>query len=397
MALNIAFVIETSGGGSGRHLLDLAEGLIGRGHNVHVIYSQVRAEARFEAALKSIDGVQVASVPMRRSPHPSDITATLAISRYLRKYGPFDLVHGQSSKGGALARLAVHDRRTARVYTPHCFRTLDPELGRLGHLIYGSAERLLAHWSEAIICVSPEELGHAVAQGFPRQKLHMILNGVRPLDVSHRDRLRAQLGLRNGEVSIGFLGRYVPQKAPERMIELAASLGSELPPWRLAMVGEGPLEESLRARARSAGIEHRIVWGAGDMGPAAMTAFDVFAMPSAYEGMPYVLIEAAAAGLPIVASNVGGARAVVSEGENGAIVRNWDPAQFSHQVARLVREKELRQKMSEASLRKAQGLTIDTMIDQTLIVYERCLASRRSSAPPTAQKPGAIAAGKNGL
>jgi glycosyltransferase involved in cell wall biosynthesis len=128
-----------------------------------------------------------------------------------------------------------------------------------------------------------------------------------------------------------------------------------------------------------------------------MSAFDTFAMPSAYEGMPYVLIEAAAAGLPIVASDVGGARAVISEDENGFIVRNWDSAQFCAQVSRIVRDADLRQKMSAASRLKAQALTIDTMIEQTLAVYDRCLANRRSRAPQTANQPSTIAAGKNGL
>jgi glycosyltransferase involved in cell wall biosynthesis len=398
MPMNIAFVIETSGGGSGRHLLDLAAGLIQRGHSVHVIYSTVRAEARFESELKAIPGIKVASVPMQRSPHPSDFSASAAIAAYLRKHGPFDIVHGQSSKGGALARLSVRDRSTARIYTPHCFRTLDPELGRVGHLIYGSAEWVLGFLGDAIICVSPEELDHAVSRGFSREGLHMVFNGVKPLDLSQRSQIRSQLGIPDSEVCIGFLGRYVPQKAPERMIDLAASLAATtLPPWRVAMIGEGSLEESLRLRAKESGVLDKIAWGPGAMGPRAMSAFDIFAMPSAYEGMPYVLIEAAAAGLPIVASDVGGVRAVIAQGENGAIIRNWDPKEFAAQIARLVADTPLRQKMSAASRQKARAFTIDTMIDQTLAVYERALSARRSPDARKAREPNAVAAGKNGL
>jgi glycosyltransferase involved in cell wall biosynthesis len=362
-----------------------------------VLYSLIRAEARFEAALKAIPGLNITTVPMRRAPHPSDITACTSIANYLRKHGPFDIVHGQSSKGGALARLAVRDAATARIYTPHCFRTLDPELGRLGHFIYGTAEWFLSFLSEAIICVSPEELEHAVAQGFPRAKLHMVLNGVRPLDLAGRERLRARLGLASDEICIGFLGRYVAQKAPERMIDLALSLSRDLPKWRIAMIGEGPLEEMLRARAKSAGVDERIVWGPGEIGPVAMSAFDVFAMPSLYEGLPYVLIEAAAAGLPIVASDVGGVRAVVAPGENGAIVGNWDPPAFSAKVSLLVQDRDLRRKMSAASHERARAFTIETMIDQTLAVYERAIGARRAGAARKTRQAGAMAAGKNGF
>jgi glycosyltransferase involved in cell wall biosynthesis len=128
-----------------------------------------------------------------------------------------------------------------------------------------------------------------------------------------------------------------------------------------------------------------------------MSAFDIFAMPSAYEGMPYVLIEAAAAGLPIVASDVGGARAVIAPGENGAIVRNWDAKEFAAQIARLVADTPLRQKMSAASQQKARDFTIDTMIDQTLAVYDRALSGRRRSpGAGKAGQPKVMAASKNG-
>lgn len=390
MALNVAFVIETSGGGSGRHLLDLAAGLVERGHRVHVLYSEIRAEPRFVAALKAIAGLHIASVPMRRSPHPTDFTAWNFIRAYLERHGPFDVVHGQSSKGGALGRLAVTDKRSARVYTPHCFRTLDPELSNVGHIVFGNAELVLSRMGEAIICVSPEELEHAVQQGIARDKLHLVYNGVKAPDVSGRERLRERLGIAKDEISIGFLGRYVPQKAPERMVEVAAALPGDLPPWRITMIGEGQLEEAVRMRAKEAGIDDRFAWGPGDIGPTAMAAFDLFTMPSVYEGMPYVLIEAAAAGLPIIATDVGGAKAVIVPGENGAIVPNWNSAAFAAEVATLIRDKQTRAAMSKASLRRAQSFTIDAMVDQTLAIYELAIEHRRS--PVARARTGAGAA-----
>src|SRR5262245_4101602 len=129
MGLNVAFVIEATHGGTARHLLELASGLTADGHSVHVIYSHRRAESRFIKGLSEMPGIRTAVVDMRREPHPSDAVACIAIRRYLRKRGPFDVVHGHSSKGGALARLAAFGLPVARIYTPHCFRTTDPGLG----------------------------------------------------------------------------------------------------------------------------------------------------------------------------------------------------------------------------------------------------------------------------
>lgn len=370
--MRIALILETSGGGSGRHVLDLARGLVAAGHEVAVVYSRLRAEPRFLEALAEIPGLSRAAIDMRRAPHAGDLVAVWRLRRFLAAQGPFDVIHGHSSKAGAIARLAALGLPGVRLYTPHCFRTMDPELGRVGRLVYGGIERVLARLGHGLIAVSPEELEHAAGLGIPRAACALVLNGVAPADLSQRAALRAAWGLGPEEVSVGFLSRFVPQKAPERAIAGLRALPTGLPAHRLVMVGEGPLEAELRAAA--AGLSPPVVFAPGSLGPAAMAAFDIFILPSAYEGMPYVLAEAAAAGLPIVATDVGGARAVISPEVNGLIVPNFDVAVFADALARLIADRDLRARMAAASRAAAARLTIPAMVAATTAIYDRARA-----------------------
>src|ERR1700738_2729959 len=94
----ILHVVETPGQGSGRQVVNLTENMRDLGHEVHIIYSPLRITPDFRRALERLDGVQVCQVPMVRTPHPKDLLSALAIRSYIRRNGPFDVVHGHSSK-----------------------------------------------------------------------------------------------------------------------------------------------------------------------------------------------------------------------------------------------------------------------------------------------------------
>lgn len=116
---------------------------------------------------------------MRRAPGPSDLPSFRAISRIIRGAGPFDVIHGHSSKAGALTRLRLPGPHVPRVYTPHAFRTMDPTLGRGGRLIYGGIESLLAwFFTDQLVTVSEDEFAHALSLGLPQERMSVIVNGV---------------------------------------------------------------------------------------------------------------------------------------------------------------------------------------------------------------------------
>lgn len=377
----ILLALETSGGGSGRHVLDLAGQYSHRGHRVHIAFSGRRMEGWFRDELNTLSDVAHVQIDMRRAPHAKDVAALYRLRHYLKHAGPFDVIHGHSSKGGALARLAGLGLGGVRVYTPHAFRTLDPQLSRPARYLYGSIERGLARLSHGIINVSEEERAHAQQQGFPQDKLFVVDNGLAlKAQPESRQQTRARLGLTSDIFCIGFVGRLVAQKAPERLIEAFALLHARFPKTRLVMLGDGPLTEPLHAQAERAGVAQAIVWQTHGSGFKLMPAFDVFVMPSLYEAFPYVIIEAAAAGLPLVATPVGGTRALIRPGENGAIVPHDQPQALADSLATLIEQPELRRRMGDKSREIAGAFTVTAMADATLRVYAQ-LAEQHARPP----------------
>jgi len=139
--LRILLVIEPSGGGSGRHVVDLARALIGSGHQVSLIWSPRRAAPWFEAAVAALPLHADERLPMRRSVGPWDVAALHTLNRLIARLGPFEIVHGHSAKAGALVRLA-HAPGAAKIYTPHALPMMGP--ASLATISAGAAEALLA-------------------------------------------------------------------------------------------------------------------------------------------------------------------------------------------------------------------------------------------------------------
>src|SRR4051812_33161065 len=138
--LRVLLVVESSGGGTGRHVMDLAAGLLARGCDVHLLYGTARADRTFLDRLATTPGLRHRPLALRTNVHPSDYAAVRAVRRYLRDQGPFDVVHGHSSKGGAVARLAALGTGVAAFYTLHGLVMMDPGLPRWKWLTYLAIE-----------------------------------------------------------------------------------------------------------------------------------------------------------------------------------------------------------------------------------------------------------------
>ncbi|WP_457582839.1 glycosyltransferase family 4 protein [Ensifer canadensis] len=375
--LRLLEVLEPSGGGSGRHFIDLCRGMHLRGHHVEAVYSPVRAEESFVRELKAVGLPAVHAVDMRRAPGPSDIPAFLALRRVMRDHGPFDIVHGHSSKAGALTRLRLSGRHVPRIYTPHAFRTLDPTLRRGGRLIYGAIEWALAwFFTDHLICVSDDELAHALSLHMPAERMSVIVNGVAPPSTDMAATIRASFGIAPDAFVFGFIGRLTAQKAPERLIAAFRHIAGSVKNSHLVMVGAGSMEGSLRQAISESGLQNRMHLTSAFTGPQAAPAFDVVVMPSRYEAMSYVMLEGAAAGKPIIATDIGGARTVIEDGHNGFIVPNTDDiSKLAKTMAASATPGTFR-KLATAADSLKERFTLDVMLDRTEMLYWK-LAERR--------------------
>jgi glycosyltransferase involved in cell wall biosynthesis len=371
--LRVLEVLEPSGGGSGRHFLDLCGALAARGHQVTAIYSPLRAEPRFVEELLALPLAGIHAVPMTRSPSPSDFAAWRAINQIIQSDGPFDIIHGHSSKAGALVRL--RGPSVARVYTPHAFRTMDPTLGTKGRWIFGGIESLFGRTlTDALICVSRDERAHAAdVLRIPPGVLHTVVNGVTPPPSGERAAIRSRLGVHADALLFGFVGRLSEQKAPERLVGAFARIADSLPHAELAMIGFGPLEDEIRTQIATSGFGHRIHLTADIAGPDAMQAFDALVMPSRYEAMSYVMLEAGAAGLPLILTDVGGASTVLENGVNGLLVANSDDVTALAKAMRAIGEPQTHARMQAAAEACKDRYSLGQMVTATEEVYRSLL------------------------
>ena len=368
--LKICLISETLVAGVGRHLVDMALALAARKHEVHVLYSDRRMDEKFVAAFQSHPTVKCHAISMPRGICPSDIRAFRQIKTYVTAHGPFDIVHGESSKGGGYARLLkVFGGAKTVIYSPHAFVTLSPVVPRLKKVVYHAIEILLAQITDAIICTSNAERDHARTLGIPKNRLSVIFNGSDAVKTCDRSTIRNALGIAPEKVVAGFAGRMEDQKAPNRLVDAALLLLPRMTNLHLLMIGDGPKREYLQTRMLQAGLADRATWlGAADA-RQYMPAMDIFTLPSQYEGFPYVLLEALHAGLPIISTPVGGALESVVPGINGMIVPHDHKKEMAAALERLTGDHDLRQAMARASLERAAKFSIPRMVSATEHLY----------------------------
>lgn len=375
----VLLVVESSGGGTGRHVLDLAEGLAMEGCDVHLLYSPSRMDALFAHRLARLRGVHHTPIPMSRSIHPGDLKAALAIRRYLYAHGPFDVIHGHSSKGGALARLAAAGTGCPVVYTPHGLIVTEPHLSPLKRLAYWAIEVGLSLWTSRIIAVSPEEQRAVIAAGLGRERATLVPNGIAPAATVGSANARRSIGVPPTAFVVGFVGRLVAVKAVDVLLDAFAIVCRHAPDARLAIIGSGPLEAALRQRASLLGVAERVLWLGERDASAIYAAFDVFALSSRKEGLPYVVLEAMAAGLPVVATDSAGVQILVENGVNGKVVPRDDVRALADVVVELACNPAQAATYGQASRQRVSRFTVEAMVQGVLRQYAQVAPSRRAA------------------
>jgi glycosyltransferase involved in cell wall biosynthesis len=369
-------IVESAGGGTGRHVLDLSDGLIARGCDVHLLYSTGRIDQIFKDRLAEIPGLRSTPLPMRTSIHASDFSVIRSVRRYLHNFGPFDAIHGHSSKGGAIARLGAVFTGVPAFYTIHGLIMMDPQLARFKRSFYLAIERVLSLTTARIIAVSPEERRAAAKLKLGESRLVLVPNGIGKLKLAPREIARQAMNVPENAIVIGFVGRLVIQKAPEVLLRAFAQAAAAAPGAHLAMIGSGPLQNQLRALSQSLAIAQKVRWLGERDARELLAGFDIFALASRKEGLPYVILEAMAAGLPVVATSSAGVESLIKPGENGYVVPPDDPAAFASALLSLLSDPAKILSAGLASLERVARFSIDSMVDKTLRAYHAGMKPR---------------------
>lgn len=367
--MRICYIVEAMATGVGRHVVDLAQGMSGRGHEVHVIYSPLRADPTMVAKVAALPGVRMHEVAMPHKPGPRDLVAMMAIWRCLVRHGPFDVIHGHSAKGGLYARMVALFDTPVTVYSPHAFITMSPRLSSFGAVGYGMVERGLSLASSRIVCTSGGEVSHARDLGIAARRLLLVHNGICEEGFDPPHDLRGELGVGTDAMVVGFVGRLEEQKAPDVLVEAAAIVCRATDAVHFAVIGKGAMETGLRAQARALGLDGRVHWLGGRFARPCIPCFDVLAMPSRYEGFPYTMLEAQRCGVPVIGTRFGGAEEILRDGFNGLVVPMEDPAALAERILDLARDPALRRRMGENARGLSSYFSIDRMCRDMEAVY----------------------------
>jgi glycosyltransferase involved in cell wall biosynthesis len=237
----------------------------------------------------------------------------------------------------------------------------------------------LSALTKVVIAVSECERNHLVRLGIAPGKVVVVPNGVPRIssDSGRRAAIRRRLGIDGKDMLIGFVGRLEKQKRVDSLLLSLRELTPELlSKMRLAVVGGGSLDCELKALAMRLGLHDRVVW-TGEVESACeyMTAFDVFSLASDYEAMPYALLEAVAAGLPVVSTDVGGVSEIVRDGWNGRVVEPGNVRALSAALAAVAGSSAAEFRAKAAAIAVGDRFSLDCMISRTVSVYSQALAA----------------------
>jgi glycosyltransferase involved in cell wall biosynthesis len=360
---SIVHVLSSFGvGGQERVALDLAIGQRARGHEVSVLSLAPGPDGAMAEEFRE-HGIAVGRVAKRGDGIDPTLVPRLTLA--LREHAP-DVVHTHNPLpliyGAPAARLAG----AAAIHTKH---GVNP--GSRGHMLLRRAAAQLTH---AFVAVSDTTAAQARQQrDAPERRLHMIANGIRldryRPDPTARAAAREELGLGDAWV-VGTVGRLDEYKNQALLVRAMAPLLS--PDVRLVIVGDGPTRAAVEAEiARLPDPSLVVMTGRRMDVPALMPAFDVFALSSKTEGLPLVVPEAMAAGLPIITTAVGGLPSVIDEGHTGMLVP-VDVVALRDALARVASDRPLAKQLGARA--RAQALarySYDRMVDAYLALYRQ--------------------------
>jgi glycosyltransferase involved in cell wall biosynthesis len=377
-SLRILHVLRAPVGGLFRHVQDLALEQAGRGHAVGLVADSStggeQAKAQF-AQLAPALALGVTRFPMRREPHPSDLPAILRVHRAIARLKP-DVVHGHGSKGGLYARATAFlpgAGRPLRAYTPHGGSFHEQP----GHGLYLAVERLAARKTDLLLF----ESDYIAAQfskgvGATRALQCVAKNGLRPEEF-------AAVPAEPEAAEFVYVGELSTYKGVDTLIEALALLhcGEDAAP-RLVIVGSGCEYDKLAALVELYGLNRHVAFYGVLPAREAFALGSIVVAPSRAESLPYIVMEAIAAGKSLIATDVGGIGEILGPLRD-RLVPPDQPLALA-EAMRVALDRDPAEAAAERALLSnhvARHFSAKAMADSVLSAYRLALARRRGAAP----------------
>ncbi len=372
--LRVMQVLEATVGGTRHYLLDVAYNLPAAQFDQHLIVSTLRDRGfaddiqRLRAA-----GVHVTEVPMRRSISPgSDWACYRKIRQTIGAWRPH-VIHSHSSKAGFLARMAARALPCASLYSPHCF-AFQMRVCPRRRLLYTQLERFAGRYTDALVLACESQRRIAIAQRIvPPDRIAIVPTGIRASNYqsqADRDQLRDKLGVSGSRAIIGSVAALTLQKGHRYLLEAMAEVGRETDAI-LLLAGAGDQQSALLTQAEGLDIEDRVMFlGQRDDVADLLKSLDLFVLPSLWEGLPYGLLEAMAAGTPVVTTNIPGNSDLIDGDTTGWLVPPADAAALARAIREAVQNRAEADSRAAAARRLVESdYTLENMIAGYIKLY----------------------------
>lgn len=372
--IKILYLITKSNwGGAQKYVYELATAAKKAGHKVEVGCGGTgEAGAVLGPLAEKLDKVEVKVTYiknfMRDMSFFSDLLSILEVWQLIRKTKP-DVLHVTSSKAGGIGVLVGRLTKTPRIiFTSHGLtidETWRPFWQRI--LIYIGTWLTLSLAHESIMITSETTERTKKMLGL-KNKIFFIKNGISPIKFIDKNKARKIIApfISTDSLWIGGVGELHPNKNWQSAIEAMANLPTEI---KLFIIGEGEERPKLEKIIKNKNLQDRVFLLGFLNAPPYLKAFDIFILPSLKEGLPYVILEAGQAGLPIVASNLPGNRDIIDTKENGFLIKPT-PELISTTLQKLIHDEIMRARLSNNIKEKIKtSFSTKHMFSQTFSLY----------------------------
>jgi glycosyltransferase involved in cell wall biosynthesis len=369
---NILHVFRAPVGGLFRHVLDLAQGQIARGHRVGLIADSRTGGARADDILQKLApslALGLTRLPIPRHPGPMDVFALAHVMRRIAQTRA-DVVHGHGAKGGAYARMAFNTSRPVRAYTPHGGSLLFGH-DTLAGKIYLTTERLLMLRGDLFLfesSFSAEMFRNKI--GTPSGLVRIVHNGVSRGEFE-------PVTPRPDATDLVFMGELRQLKGIDVLIDAIALLRRDGRTLTATLIGDGADRQALRAQVERLGLGPCVHFMPVMPARQAQALGRVMVVPSRVESLPYVVLEAAAAGIPLIATKVGGIPEIYGP-LSDALVRPDDADALAQAIVQAIDRPDVTSDLArKLQGRVAASFSLDGMVDGVLSAYQAARANSR--------------------
>ena len=369
--LRILHATRAPVGGIIRHILDLANGQAERGHHVGIIADSLTGGERAEQALAEIAPrlkLGVHRIAIHREPRPADFLAWAQFQQLIRRLKP-NVLHGHGAKAGAFIRMNAAARERIRIYTPHGGSLHYPRTTLKGAL-YARLERALMNSTDLFLFESAFARDtYQRTIGTPKGLVRCVFNGVTADEFDPVTRA-------DDATDVVYVGEFRHIKGADLLIDAVARLRADRRPVTLTLAGDGEESANLKAQVQRLGLGDAVRFIGHVKARYGFSKGSLLVVPSRGDSMPYVVIEAAAAGIPMVAANVGGIPEIFDSHTDALFAPNLPAAMadaveiaLENPAAALQRATSLRERIFQHFSQKA-------MVEGVLAGYRDAFANR---------------------